>query len=98
VFPGAQLDLFPVSGWGRAALFVEAMQKIEGSITRQALVDALYKVSKFNGGGIETTIDPRTGQGEGCWNMAEHKGGKWARVFPTDKLYECGIGETIRFG
>ena len=98
VFPGAQLDLFPVSGWGRAALFVEAMQRIEGSITRQALIDALYKVPKFNGGGIETTIDPRTGQGEGCWNMAEHKGGNWVRVFPTDKLYECGIGETIRFG
>jgi ABC-type branched-subunit amino acid transport system substrate-binding protein len=97
VFPGAQLDLFPVSGWGRAALFTEAMQKIEGSITRQALIDALYKVTTFNGGGVETTVDPRTGLGEGCWNMALHKGGIWVREYPTDKLFDCTTGETIRF-
>ena len=97
VFPGAQLDLFPVSGWGRAALFTEAMQKIEGTITRKALVDALYKLTKFSGGGIETTVDPRTGLGDACWNMAVHRGGKWVREYPTDKLYECDIGELYRF-
>ncbi len=97
VFPGAQLDLFPVSGWGRAALFAEALQKVEGAITREALVDALYKVEKFNGGGVETTVDPRSGTGEGCWNMAVHRGGRWVRDYPTDKLYECSIGELLKF-
>ena len=97
VFPGAQLDLFPVSGWGRAALFVEALQKIEGTITRQALIDALYTVKTFDGGGVETTIDPTTGLGEGCWNMAVHKGGTWVRQYPTNKLYECDIGETFKW-
>jgi ABC-type branched-subunit amino acid transport system substrate-binding protein len=97
VFPGAQLDLFPVSGWGRAAIFVEAMQKIEGAITREALIDALYKVKTFNGGGVETTVDPSTGLGEPCWNMAVHRGGHWVREFPTNKLYECNTGELLKF-
>jgi hypothetical protein len=97
VFPGAQLDLFPVSGWGRAALFVEAMQKIEGEITRDALVDAMYKVERFDGGGVESTVDPRTGLGDGCFNMAVHRGGHWVREFPTNKLFECAMGELLRF-
>jgi branched-chain amino acid transport system substrate-binding protein len=97
VFPGAQLDLFPVSGWGRAALFVQALQKIEGTITREALVNALYTIKTFNGGGIETTVDPTTGLGEGCWNMAVHSGGRWVRQYPTNTLFECDIGETFKW-
>jgi ABC-type branched-subunit amino acid transport system substrate-binding protein len=97
VFPGAQLDLFPVSGWGRAALFTEAIQKISGTITRQALIDALYTIKTFNGGGMETTIDPTTGLGSSCWNMAVHRGGHWVREYPTNKLYECDIGENFKW-
>jgi ABC-type branched-subunit amino acid transport system substrate-binding protein len=97
VFPGAQLDLFPVSGWGRASIFVEALQKIQGAITRKALIDALYTLRTFNGGGIETTVNPTTGLGQGCWNMAVHKGGHWVRGYPTNKLYECNIGELYKF-
>jgi len=97
VFPGAQLDLFPVSGWGRAAIFVEAMQRIEGSITREALVEALYELTEFDGGGIEAPVNPTTGLGEACWNMADHRGGRWVRAYPTDKLYECDIGEQFKF-
>jgi branched-chain amino acid transport system substrate-binding protein len=97
VFPGAQLDLFPVSGWGRAALFVEAMKRIQGTITREALVNALYTIKTFNGGGMETPIDPTTGLGQSCWNMAVHKGGHWVREYPTGKLYECNIGENYKW-
>jgi ABC-type branched-subunit amino acid transport system substrate-binding protein len=97
VFPGAQLDLFPVSGWGRAAIFTEALQKVEGTITREALVNALYTIKKFDGGGIETTIDPTTGLGQACFNWAEHKGGLWVRRYPTDKLFECNLGENFKY-
>ncbi len=97
VFPGAQLDLFPVSGWGRAALFVDALKKVEGSITREALVDALYTIPKFDSGGIESTVDPRTGLGDACWNMAVHKGGVWVRLHPAEKLFECDVGELFKF-
>jgi ABC-type branched-subunit amino acid transport system substrate-binding protein len=97
VFPGAQLDLFPVSGWGRAALFTEAIQKVSGTITREALIDALYTIKTFNGGGMEVPIDPTTGLGQSCWNMAVHKGGHWVRQYPTSKLYECEIGENFKW-
>jgi ABC-type branched-subunit amino acid transport system substrate-binding protein len=97
VFPGAQLDLFPVSGWGHAAFFVQALQSIEGAMTREALIDALYKQTKFDTGGLAANIDPRTGGGEGCWNMAVHRGGKWIREYPADKLFECDIGELYKF-
>jgi hypothetical protein len=97
VFAGAQLDLFPVSGWGREALFVDALKKVEGSITREALVDALYTIPKFDSGGIESTVDPRTGLGDACWNMAVHKGGVWVRLHPAEKLFECDVGELFKF-
>jgi hypothetical protein len=29
--------------------------------------------------------------------MAVHKGGRWVRDFPKDKLYECGLGENFKF-
>jgi ABC-type branched-subunit amino acid transport system substrate-binding protein len=96
VFPGAQLDLFPVSGWEHAALFVDALQKIQGDITRDALIDALYTV-KQTSGGIEATFDPSTGVGNGCWNMAVHRGGHWVREYPTDKLFDCSRDYLFKF-
>lgn len=97
VFPGAQLDLFPESGWGRAALFVEALQKIEGAITREALIDALYQVPEFTAGGLEPAIDPKTGLGPPCWVMAMHRDGGWAREYPADGLFECNLGEQFKY-
>ena len=97
VFPGAQLDLFPVSGWGHAAFFVEALQRIEGEISRETLLAALRKAEKFDTGGLAEAVDPQTGLGNGCWNMAVHKGGKWVRKHPPDKLFECDIGENFKF-
>jgi ABC-type branched-subunit amino acid transport system substrate-binding protein len=95
VFPGAQLDLFPVSGWEHAALFVDALQKIHGTLSRDALVNALYTV-KETSGGIEAPLDPSTGGNGGCWNMAVHRGGRWVREYPTDKLFDC-TGELYKF-
>jgi hypothetical protein len=97
VFPGAQLDLFPVSGWGRAALFTSAMRHVTGTITRQSLLDALYREKTFDGGGIEVPVDPTTGLGKPCWTMAVHRGGHWVREYPTNKLYECDLGESYKF-
>jgi ABC-type branched-subunit amino acid transport system substrate-binding protein len=97
VFPGAQLDLFPVSGWANASLFVDALQRIKGTIRRQSLIDALYSVPSFSGAGIQAEVDPRTGIGPPCWNMAVHRGGGWVREYPTDRLFACNIGELYRF-
>jgi branched-chain amino acid transport system substrate-binding protein len=97
VFPGAQLDLFPVSGWAMADLFTRAMERIQGDITRESLVEALYTIEVHDGGGIEAPVDPTTGIGEGCWNMAVHRDGNWVRQHPTDALFDCETGELYRW-
>ncbi len=97
-FPGAQLDLFPVSGWGRMAYFVEGLKRIKGPITRSSLLEAMKGVPIYDDGGVGIKNDARTGTPEGpCFNIARHKGGRWVRQYPTDKLFECGLGEIFKF-
>ncbi|MEX0875468.1 MAG: ABC transporter substrate-binding protein [Actinomycetota bacterium] len=98
VFPGSQLDLFPVSGWGHMAYFVEALKLIQGPITRDSLFDAMKKVPIYDDGGVGIKNNAATGRPEGpCFNIARHTGGRWVRQYPKDKLFECGIGQLIKF-
>jgi hypothetical protein len=97
VFPGAQLDLFPESGWGHAAMFVQSLERVRGSITRQALIDAAYQVPTYNAGGMEPDVDPTTGLGRPCWNMAVARNSQWLREYPTSSLFECSIGTMYKF-
>jgi ABC-type branched-subunit amino acid transport system substrate-binding protein len=97
VFPGAQLDLFPESGWGHAAMFVDALKRVRGTITRDALIKALYQVPRYDAGGMEPQIDPSTGLGPPCWAMAVHRNGGWVREYPSGKLFECNIGKLYKF-
>ncbi len=98
VFPGAQLDLFPVSGWGRMAYFVEGLKRVKGAITRTSLLEAMKQVPIYDDGGVGIKNDARTGRPEGpCFNIARHQGGKWIRSYPKDKLFECGLGVLFKF-
>ena len=97
VYPGGQLDLFPVNGWGYAALFVDALKQMGPNVTRKGLIDTLYKLQKYDVGGIGTTINPSTGAGEGCFMIAKHVNGVWKRSFPASGGYECNIGENLKF-
>lgn len=98
LFPGGQLDLFPVDGWGYTALFVDALARVQGStLTRQALLRSLFAEKSFDYGGMESPVNPQTGLGRPCFNMALHKGGHWVREYPTSTLFECSIGENYKF-
>jgi branched-chain amino acid transport system substrate-binding protein len=96
-YPGGQLDLFPVDGWGYAALFVDALRLAGGNLTRKTLMDALFKVPKFDLGGIGTTTNPATGDGDRCFMMARHVNGTWKREIPASGGYECNLGELYKF-
>ncbi|MBA3654506.1 MAG: ABC transporter substrate-binding protein, partial [Actinobacteria bacterium] len=96
-FPGGQLDLFPVSGWGYAALFVDALRLAGGNLTRKTLLDALYKVPQFDFGGINAVSNPSTGAGDRCFVMARHVNGTWKRLHPASGGYECNTGELYKF-
>ena len=98
VYPGAQLDLFPVDGWGYAALLVDALKLIgSGPVNRKTIQDALLKVPKFDLGGINAATNPATGDGDRCFVMAKHVNGQWKREWPANGGYECNIGELLKF-
>jgi ABC-type branched-subunit amino acid transport system substrate-binding protein len=98
VYPGGQLDLFPVDGWGYAALFVDALKIIgSGPVNRKTLMDALFKVPKFDLGGINAATNPSTGDGDRCFVMAKLVGGTWKREWPASGGYECNVGELYKF-
>ena len=97
VAPNASIDLFPVDGWGAAALFVEALRTLGPDVTRERLLAALDKIERTDRGGIRGPINARTGATEGCFIIVRVEGRKWVRQHPSSG-YECGIGETYRFG
>jgi ABC-type branched-subunit amino acid transport system substrate-binding protein len=96
-YPGGQLDLFPVDGWGYAALFVDALRLAGGNLNRKTLTDAIGKVTKFDFGGINAASNPVTGTGDRCFMMAKHVDGGWKREWPTSGGYECNLGEIYKF-
>lgn len=97
LFPGAQLDLFPVSGWGAASYFVKALKRIDGPLTREALVDALYQVERFDSGGIEVEIHPTARETPSCFQLAKHVNGAWVREQPPDSPFDCETGELYQW-
>ncbi len=97
VAPGASIDLFPVDGWGAAALFVEALRTVGADVTRDRLLAALDQIERTDRGGIRGPINARTGASEGCFIIVRVEGREWVRQHPASG-YECGLGETYRFG
>lgn len=97
VFPGGQLDLFAVTGWGRAAYFVEALRAAGAEVDRARLLQALGALTRYDDGGIGTVLDPKTGTRDRCFVMARHEGGMWRRGHPANGGYECNLGEVFKF-
>ncbi|MCU1483287.1 MAG: hypothetical protein JWN67_33, partial [Actinomycetia bacterium] len=96
LFPGQQMDLFNVSGWGAAAYFVDALRLAGGDVNRASLLAALAKVPKYDDGGVGVPFDPHTGEPTRCFSIAKHQGGAWKREFPANGL-ECNLGEVLKY-
>jgi hypothetical protein len=97
VAPGASLDLFPVSGWGAAALFVEALRTLGPDVTRPRLLEAMRAISRYDGGGIHAPLDPETGVTEGCFIIVRVTDRKWVREHPASG-FDCSLGERYKYG
>ena len=95
--PGASLDLFPISGWGAAALFVEALRSLGANVTRDRLLAALSQIHRYDGGGISAPADPVTGATDGCFAIVRVKDRKWVREHPSTG-FDCELGESYRYG
>jgi len=97
VYPGASIDLFPVTGWANAALFVEALRATGPDVTRQRLMASLDAIKTTDGGGMRAPLDPRTGTTEGCFAIVRVEGRKWVREHPSSG-FECKLGEAFTYG
>jgi hypothetical protein len=97
VYPGASIDLFPVTGWANAALFVEALRATGPDVTRARLLSSLGAIKTTDGGGIRAPLDPRTGESQGCFVIVRVEDRKWVREHPSSG-YECKLGEAFSYG
>lgn len=96
LFPGTPIDLFPVTAWGDAARFVEALRKAGGDPKRAAIIDGVANAPETNGGGIWAPAFPAKHQGVSCFVIARVTDQTWTREHPASG-FECGMGEQFRF-
>ncbi len=95
LFPGAQLDLFPVGGWSDAHLFVEALRQIGPDVTRAKVIDVIdNQIERTDGGGIEP--ERTVGEVIPCFVMVKVVDQKWVREHPQSG-YECELGQKVDF-
>jgi branched-chain amino acid transport system substrate-binding protein len=97
VAAGSQLDLFAVDGWGAAALFVQALQKVGPNVTRASLLQALDGITSSDGGGMRAPSNPKTGATQNCFIIVRVQNGRWVREHPATG-FDCGHGESYHYG
>jgi ABC-type branched-subunit amino acid transport system substrate-binding protein len=97
LFPDAQVDLFPVNGWGAAALFVKGLRQAGADLTRAGLIQIINGIAEDDGGGMLGTLYPGQRRGTTCFVIERIEAQKWVREYPGSG-YECNLGETFRFG
>jgi ABC-type branched-subunit amino acid transport system substrate-binding protein len=97
VFPGAQIDLFPVNAWSSSALFAEALRAVGADVTRERLLAALEAIKSTDGGGIRGPSNPSTGETDGCFIIVKVVNRTWVREHPAEG-YDCDLGEGYKYG
>jgi ABC-type branched-subunit amino acid transport system substrate-binding protein len=77
--PGFHADLFTLYGWVSAELFAQALKNAGSNPSRGSILQALSKVSSFNGGNIVTTSDPATRSTSNCYLVGKVLNAEWTR-------------------
>ena len=84
-------EIESVFGWTAAELFVQALARAGNPPTRAGLIQALNKVTLFNGGGLIPPSDPAAGVPSGCFLLAQVQHGVIKRIAPTPPTgFYCG--------
>lgn len=78
--PGFHPDLFTLYGWVNAQLFTQALRNAGSDPSRGSLLQALGKVSSFNGGNIVTTTNPPKKTVSNCYLIGEVANGNFQRL------------------
>ena len=88
---GGKPDFFAVMGWAAARLAVQGLNQ-GGKPTRQAMLDALKTVHKFDSNGMLASSDPAGKVPPTCWVLVDVKGGKFKRNAATPSGFRCEPG------
>jgi ABC-type branched-subunit amino acid transport system substrate-binding protein len=78
--PGFKPDLFTLYGWVSAELFAQALQNAGSSPSRGSLLQALSKVTSFNGNHIIAPTDPAQRNNGTCYLLAQIQNGQIQRI------------------
>jgi branched-chain amino acid transport system substrate-binding protein len=78
--PGFHADLFTLYGWVSAELFAQGLKSAGANPSRGSLLQALSKITTFNGDNIITTTNPAAKTQGNCYLTAKVANGKFVRV------------------
>jgi ABC-type branched-subunit amino acid transport system substrate-binding protein len=81
--PGWRTDLFTLYGWLSAQLFAQALKNAGTNPSRGSILQALSKITSFNGNGIVTTSDPVTRTTSNCYLVGQVVNGQFERLDDT---------------
>jgi ABC-type branched-subunit amino acid transport system substrate-binding protein len=92
--PGFSPDLFTMYAWNSASLFVQALQNAGANPSRGSILQALSKITSYNGGFIVTTSNPVTRTTSNCYLVGRVVNGQWTRqddppVSSSTNGYRC---------
>ena len=81
------LDVYTEAQWVAAKVFVEALKRIPGAITRQSLVAALNTLKNYQPGLIPSiTYGPGNHDPNHCFNWIRNQKGAW-KTYATNKCF-----------
>jgi ABC-type branched-subunit amino acid transport system substrate-binding protein len=78
--PGWKTDLFTLYGWNSAELFVQALKNAGANPSRGSILQALSKITSFNGGNIVTTSNPVARTTSNCYLVGQVVNGQFQRL------------------
>lgn len=92
--PGFQPDLFTLFGWLSAQLFAQALQNAGANPTRGSVLQALGKITSFDGSGLFAQSNPAGKQPPSCFVLARITNGQIVRyqdppISGSTKGYIC---------
>jgi branched-chain amino acid transport system substrate-binding protein len=77
--PGFKPDLFTLYAWNSTSLFVQALRNAGKNPSRGSILQALSKITSFNGGNIVTTSNPSARTTSNCYLVGQVLNGQWVR-------------------
>jgi len=77
--PGFNADLFTLYAWNSTSLFVQALRNAGTDPSRGSLLQALSKITSYNGGYIVTDSNPVTRTTSNCYLVGRVLNGQWTR-------------------